>query len=280
VAVAKRSSLVVYPHVVPLEALQLPYQAPFGQVATRHSVLNDPVRTVGVRDYRPEDSFRHVHWKASARRQALQVRVFEPTMAYTLVLVLNVATFARHWEGTRTEILERAVSATASLASHAIKRRWLVGLAANGAMPNADQSIRVPPGRGPDQLSHLLEALAGVTSFTTAPFERFLLEESTRMAWGATLVIFTAVVTDEILASLTRLQRAGRQVVLMALTAEPPGAPPDLIVYHAPNEGVAFDPEQAGGRARFVLAQPGSLAQEPARGSRRPLPAGIQGSVQ
>jgi uncharacterized protein (DUF58 family) len=248
----RRDWLVVYPRLVPLDGLELPYQAPFGDVSVRQSIFQDPVRTVGVRDYRPSDSFRHVHWKASARRQNLQVRVFEPTTAHTLILMLNVATFARYWEGTRPEILERLVSATASIANYAIDQHWLAGLTANGAMPNADQPIRVPPGRGPDQLSFLLEALAGVTSFTTAPFERFLLQESSRLAWGATLVIVTAVVTDEILASLERLRDAGRRIVLVALTVEPPDLPPGLLAYHAPNEGLAFEPGQARGKVRLI----------------------------
>jgi uncharacterized protein (DUF58 family) len=254
--IRKRDWLVVYPRLVPLDDPELPYQAPFGDVPARHSIFEDPVRTVGVRDYRPSDSFRHVHWKASARRQNLQVRVFEPTTAYTMILVLNVATFSRHREGMRPEMLERAISATASIASYAADRRWLVGLTANGAMPNADQPIRVPPGRGPDQLSFVLEALAGVTSFTTSPFERFLLKESSRMAWGATLVIVTAVVTDEILASLTRLRDAGRRVVLVALTSEPPGLPSGLFGYHAPDEGLAFEPGVAKGKVRLVPIYP------------------------
>ena len=262
--VRRRDWLVVYPRVVPLENLELPYQAPFGDVATRDSVFHDPVRTAGVRDYRPEDSFRHIHWKASARRQNLQVRIFEPTTAYTTVLVLNVATFARHWEGTRPELLERLVCATGSLATFANERHWLVGLTANGAMPGADQPIRVPPGRGLDQLSFLLEALAGVTSFTTSPFERFLLQESSRMAWGATLVVVTAVVTDKIRASLAHLRAAGRRVVLVALTAGPPEPSPDLPIYYAPKEGLAFDPDQPQGKARLVPIE--------AKSSTRPSP--------
>jgi uncharacterized protein (DUF58 family) len=250
--VRRRDWLIVYPRLVPLEDLELPYQAPFGDVSARHSIFQDPVRTVGVRDYRPSDSFRHVDWKASARRQNLQVRVFEPTTAYTMILVLNVATFARHWEGTRPEVLERLVSAAASIASYAVDHRWLVGLTANGAMLGADQPIRVPPGRGPDQLSFVLEALAGVTSFTTTSFERFLLRESSRMAWGATLVVVTAVVTNEVLASLDRLRDAGRRVVLVALTAEAPEPPPGLLIYHAPNEGLAFEPGEAHGKARLI----------------------------
>jgi uncharacterized protein (DUF58 family) len=119
-------------------------------------------------------------------------------------------------------------------------------------MLGADQPIRVPPGRGPDQLSFVLEALAGVTSFTTTSFERFLLRESSRMAWGATLVVVTAVVTNEVLASLDRLRDAGRRVVLVALTAEAPEPPPGLLIYHAPNEGLAFEPGEAHGKARLI----------------------------
>ncbi len=277
--IEQRDSLIVYPRLVPLEDLELPYQAPFGDVAARRSIFQDPVRTIGVRDYQPEDGFRHVHWKASARRQQLQVRVFEPTTAYTLILVLNVATFARHWEGTRTEIMERAVSTTASLANHAVERRWLVGLTANGAMPNADQPIRVPPGRGPDQLSFLLEALAGVTSFTTASFEHFLLKESSRMAWGATLVVVTAVVTEAILVSLSRLRDAGRRVVLVALTSEPPRPFPGLIVYYAPNEGLAFDPENQGGKARLIPIEAKPAADSIPLAAGRRVPARVFGGV-
>ena len=240
-------------------------------------MFQDPVRTVGVRDYTPSDSFRHVHWKASARRQDLQVRVFEPTTAYTMVLVLNVATFARHWEGTRPEIMERVVCATASIANYATEHRWLVGLTANGAMPNADQPLRVPPGRGPDQLSFVLEALAGVTSFTTSPFEQFLLRESSRMAWGATLVVVTAVVTDAIMASLDRLRDAGRRVVLVALTPKPPDPPPGLLIYHAPQEGVAFEPEHAGGKAELIAIESQPVVHHHFLASRQPASVGRGG---
>ena len=131
----------------------------------------------------------------------------------------------------------------------------MVGLTANGAKPNADQPIRVPPGRGPDQLSFVLEALSGVTSYTTSSFERFLLRESSRMAWGATLVVVTAVVTDEIRISLNRLRGAGRRLVLIALTPELPPPTPGMLIYYSPNEGLAFDPSDAVDKARLIPVQ-------------------------
>jgi uncharacterized protein (DUF58 family) len=47
--------------------------------------LEDPLRTIDIRDYQPEDDLRHIHWKATARRAQLQVRAFEPAETLTLV---------------------------------------------------------------------------------------------------------------------------------------------------------------------------------------------------
>ena len=51
------SYLLVYPKVVPLERLGLPASSPFGDVPVRRQWLfEDPMRTVGVREYRPGDN--------------------------------------------------------------------------------------------------------------------------------------------------------------------------------------------------------------------------------
>ena len=75
-------------------------------------------------------------------------------------------------------------------------------------VPNSDQPLRVPPGRAPDQLGNVLEALALVTEFATGGIDAMLLRESPHLPWAATLVLVTAVVTDDILIALTRLHEA------------------------------------------------------------------------
>ena len=173
--------LVVYPQVVSLEALGFPPKEPLGDTKAMWRILEDPNRAVGIRDHRPEDGFRRIHWKASARRGELQVKVYEPTTSYNLVVFLNVATFAKHWEGTKPLLLEQTIAVAASIANHAVEQRYLVGLMANGSIPHSDQPIKVLPSRRPDQLARVLEALAAVTSFTTSTIEALLLAESPRL---------------------------------------------------------------------------------------------------
>ena len=245
-------TLVVYPQIWPLEELGLPPKEPFGEVKVRHSLFTDPIRTRGIRDYNPQDRFRDVHWKATARRGQLQTKIYDPSTGMTMAVFLNVATFTRHWMGYDPELLERAISVAASIANYGVQQGWGVGVYANGAIPNSDQAIRVPPSRSPEQLGNVLEALAAVTEFATSSIENMLLRESTHLPWVSTIVLVTAVVTPEMLIALLRLREAGRRVVLLALGDEPPpslsaGKRLDpLTIYHIPATAPAF---QAGHRS-------------------------------
>jgi uncharacterized protein (DUF58 family) len=236
--------LIVYPQVLPLEALGFPLKDPLGETKATWRIFEDPSRAVGVRDHQPQDSFRHVHWKATARRQELQAKVYEPTTSHNLVLFLNVTTFAMHWQGVNPLLLERAISVAASIASYGIGQRYILGLIANGSIPHSDQPIKVLPSRRPDQLARVLEALAAVTSFATSSIASLLMSESSRLPWGATLVVVTAVVTDELLVALWRLHGVGRRLVLVSLEdppSQPYVLPPAVLVYHLPASKLPFD---------------------------------------
>ena len=250
-----RDSIIVYPEVWPLSELGLTTRAPFGEVRTRRSLIQDPTRTRGIRDYRPEDSFRHIHWKASARRGELQTRVYEPTTDMNLLVALNVTTLPKIWMGVRPDLLERAVVVAASIANYAVEHKWTLGLLSNG-VPRSDQPIKVLPGRSPDQLSHVLEALAAVSSFATGSIEALLRAESPNLPLGPTLAVVTAVVGEELLATLIQLKQAGRRVVLISLAKDPP--PDDLegiLVHHLPEDARAF--------RRVTAALDGTLAGIP-----------------
>lgn len=210
-----REWLIVYPRVESLADLGLPPKEPFGPVKADTPLFEDPIRTVGVRDHRAEDGFGRIHWKATARRQQLQSRVYEPATGHNLVLVLNVATLAKHWQGYIPEQLERVVSIAASIAAHASEQRWPVGIIANGALPTSDQAIKVLPGRSPGQLTRIMEALAAVSPIATQQIEDLIRLESPRLPWGCTLVVVTALVTPQLKAGLADLAAEGRRVVLV-----------------------------------------------------------------
>jgi uncharacterized protein (DUF58 family) len=226
--------LVVFPPLLPVSEMELPAEDPFGDRRSRRRLFEDPNRPMGVRQYHPEDSFRRVHWPATARTGQLQVKVFQPTSGQVMVVCLNVSTFARHWEGVYPELMEHLVQVAATLVNQGVKEGYKVGLIANGCLAHADQPFCIPPGRSPQQLARLLEALAGVTSVVTAPFERFLLREAPRVPFGATLVILTAINTPGLPEVILQLKRHERRISLYSLAQDPPPAIPGVQVIHRP----------------------------------------------
>jgi uncharacterized protein (DUF58 family) len=209
--------LLVYPRVVDLPDLALPSREPIGEIRASRVLLADPSRVVGVRDYRTDDPFRSIHWKATARQGKLQVRVPEPTTALRLGIFLNLDTFDHYWEGLDLDLSERAIVVAASLAVWAEQTRYAVGIYANGLVAGSDQALRLPPGRGPGHLPRLLEGLAKVSPFSTLPFARVLAAEAPRFPYGATLAIVTSRMPEALAASLLQLLRAGHRVVLIPL---------------------------------------------------------------
>jgi uncharacterized protein (DUF58 family) len=231
---ARADLLTVFPSLLPFEALRLPAEDPFGDRRSRRRLYEDPNQPIGVRDYHPDDSFRRVHWPATAHTGQLQVKVYQPTSANVMVVCLNVSTFSRHWEGTYPALLEHLVQAAATLTTKGIEEGYRVGLISNGCLAHADQPFRIPPGRSPGQLARLLEALAGVTPVVTAPFERFLIKEVPRVPYGATLLIVTGVTSPELGEALVQLRHHGRQITLISFARTLPPEIPRIRTFHRP----------------------------------------------
>jgi uncharacterized protein (DUF58 family) len=231
--------LLVYPKVVPLDRLGLPAGNPFGDVPLqRQWLFEDPMRTVGVREYRPGDSSRRLHWKATARApgQALQVKLLEPTTTHRLHVLLNVGTSDQNWswQGYDPEALEAAITTAASVANWAAERGLLIGLAANARLFRSSAVVGIPPSRDPHQLMHIFEALARLVPMPSMSADAFVELESRHLALGTTVVMVSAVAGHALIHQLQRLKRAGHRPVLLLITSdEHPLAPLDGLPAYA-----------------------------------------------
>ena len=226
--------LTVFPEMVPLERLKLPAQDPFGDRKSRRPLFEDPGQVMGIRPYHPEDSFRRIHWPATARTGDLQVKVYQPVTARVVVICLNVTTAEHFWMGYNPEILEEMVKVCATLAYQGVEDGCAVGLFSNGCLAQADQPFRIQPGRSPNQLAVLLHALAGVTPYTSAPFETFLIRSMAAIPFGSTLILVTARVAEDLQNMLLRLKRYRHQITLITLDETPPPDLPGIRVIHLP----------------------------------------------
>ena len=227
--VPHRHTLVVYPKVVPLENLNLRAAHPLGDFALKRSQVADPLRLAGARDYRPGDSLRHIHWKATARRGTLQTKTFDPSASHQLLLFLNAQTLEHAYEGVVTEYLETAIVVTASVAQAGLEARYPVGLFTNGTAREVRHRVRLPASRHANQATHILETLAHLTPLVFFSFEDLLRAEMPSLPVGTTLIVVSAVVTESLLSVLLDVQARGHPVALI-MVGQPRGWLPTVDV--------------------------------------------------
>lgn len=225
--------LIVYPKIVPVETLGIPSMQPFGDIRTRSHIFQDPVLTMGIREYSSGDSLRRIHWKTTARLGSLQTKVFEPTTTVDMGIFLDVRTVKPPLWGVIPELLELAVVIAASLAKHSLDEGYRVGLYANQNQLSSDGFVRLPPSQHSDQLQHILEALAYLHPTETTPIASLIADESRYLPWGSTIVVISAQPTDALFFALSRVKRSGRKVALIRVgNSESPISSDGLTVYN------------------------------------------------
>jgi uncharacterized protein (DUF58 family) len=149
-----RQDIVVFPRLLPLAEPDLPFLDFFGIDPTK-GLVEDPARYEGTREYTGNKPAKNIHWKASARLNVLQEKLFEPTSHAKLFLVLDGRGFA---EARDEAGFERALEAAASLASLFAEKGASIAIATDREV--LDFPTALPLGRGPEHLGTVLEFLA------------------------------------------------------------------------------------------------------------------------
>lgn len=223
--------LMVYPKVVPVTELGLPFERPGGEVKATRKVIEDPLRMATVREYVPGDSPRHIHWKNSARAAKLQTKVFDPSANPTLVIFCDLQTHYYPYNFV-PEFLELVITACASIALHALDMRQAVGLYVNGGPRNAGYWTFVPPGRSPSQATQILDTLAPLVGFRLVPLHQLLRRAIPVLPYGSTIMPITATVNDELFATLLRIRDAGHPINLLTVGDQAPKVPAIFETFH------------------------------------------------
>jgi len=216
---AQIDTLLVYPRIVPLTALGLPSDRPFGEFRAMRRLAEDPLRLNGTRAYVSGDSMRHIHWKATARRAALQSKTFDASANRPLALFLNINTHEHAWEGFDPDLQEFAITATASLARWAWEQGQAVGLFANAVMQPGARIVGIRPAGHRDQLTLIFEALARIVPYGRWPLEESLRYEGLHLPYGTTIVVVTALLTEPLRRTLLYLHDRGFALALVTLGA-------------------------------------------------------------
>jgi uncharacterized protein (DUF58 family) len=219
----------VFPHVYDVAGLApLGAQRSLAPHEVTASRTGQGLLYLGVRDYRPGDDLRQVHWPATARRGTLVVKEREVDLAPYFTLFVDLD--RRHRAGTgRKSTHEYVVRTAASIVWSAIRAGGFVQLEGAGRRP-----LHVPPGRGETHLAFALYELIRAVQDGGTPLPEIVLQHLPSVPPGSTVVLLSGTFfvelgpLDEVLEGL-RVRGARPVVVLVnnfsfpAISGWPPG---------------------------------------------------------
>ena len=238
VTVAKPQTVLILPKRYPMSNLALPGNMKYQQGGVAQAAnVGESEEFVSLRDYRPGDPLRHIHWKSWARTGRPIVKEFQEEFFVRHALILD--TFA---EQAFSPVFEEAVSVAASFAANVDTQDTLLDLMFVGP-----KAFCFTAGRGLAHTEQMLEILAAVNTCQDKPFESLstLVVQHTAAVSGCICVLLQ---WDEARQNLVKQIDAMGIPVLV------------LIVTEAGAERI--DPGPVGAAVEFHQLETGKIAEQ------------------
>jgi len=198
-----QDTYTVYPTISTLPAIELPSGDSGGTSRTHRRAWELTAEVASVRPYLPGDALSRIHWRSTARHEALQVKNFDLRPSGDLWLILDLEAAAQLGEAQQSTE-EYAVVLAASLAYRALRENRAVGLVSSDA-----QKTMLRPTKGRAQLWPILRTLARVSADGALPLDLVLEEVAPTLGRGVTAVVITPALEAAWLGGLLLLKRYG-----------------------------------------------------------------------
>ena len=161
---------IVFPNIYDVKENFLPSKLKQGDLALNSSLFDDPFFPVGTREYEPGDQFHHIHWKASAKTQQLQTKVFTRVANVSVLFVVNIAgkySVLSDFE----DILELLASYIDACYKEDIPFSFAINIRASGKTP----FVNLPIGSGDTHRIQAMEILSILSiANSIIPFDKLL----------------------------------------------------------------------------------------------------------
>lgn len=178
--------IVVPPKELPSVRLSEVFGGFMGEVSVTRFILEDPVLTLGFREYTGREPMKSISWAQSARANRLMVRKNDYTLEPSVAVILNVATALPN----RAEALEQTFSLARTVCSMLEKRGIKYSFSSNATFPGGSDALTsATEGLGTRHFSGILERLGRASYEPSVSLSRLLEREAFRQTSAGRILI-------------------------------------------------------------------------------------------
>ncbi len=192
-----RTEFIIYPTPLPVKGLEERFHVTIGSQRTTFSPFEDQLSPMGTRDYLSSDPFHRINWKASARTQSLQTKVYERVHDITWVFVVNISESTRMRNTYVSHNIENILSYVTYMCQFATEKGYAYEIHINARKAGSPPYFHLHEGMGKEHLRHALEFLARVnTEELIFPYENLLYRVDQDLYKTKTLFLFGEVTPE------------------------------------------------------------------------------------
>lgn len=219
---AIEKELIVFPKKIDLQKSLIPIGSLNGDVSVKRWIIEDPLMTIGIREYTGNEPEKFIHWPSSARYGNLMVKNFDFTSDNSVLIALNLETMKPSWEPPEEDLIEKVISLARGVMEEFEEAKIPYGLAINRNDIDLSQERGYfhYPGLGESHLEHILRILGRLDYRVPPFFETTLMDISRRQSNYTTAVIITARVLETYIEPLNQLSRNVSRAVVISLEEE------------------------------------------------------------
>ncbi|MED1204269.1 DUF58 domain-containing protein [Heyndrickxia acidicola] len=172
-----------------------------------NSLFFNPSDLIGTREYQTGDAFQHIHWKASARMQVLQTKVYSNVSSKNWLFILNV-----ECEGLYPDSLENFISFLA----------YVVDFALNGNIPftlvsNVRSSLDIPyyylkEGEGGVHGQKAFDFLSAISSLSLNVPVQYMMKHLETQALAFSTIVYFGKSDPKTMNTFSAFKQAGSSV--------------------------------------------------------------------
>lgn len=243
----RRDYVTVLPTYDLIEEFQVGTRRRLADISVARSLFEDPSSIRGIREYRPGDAMKSIHWRSSARTGELRTKLYDPVMEAGATVILDFhqdSWSTPNYNDRAKDPSEMAIQIACTISRYLWDGGWKVGFFTNGRDPlglagmtlgearasntlgdalaaarqrRKDERlapISVPARRAAEQFAVIRENLGRLTLSDGLRIEDALLEELAHIEREQALVFITGETTEDFIASLSRVRALGYRIML------------------------------------------------------------------
>jgi uncharacterized protein (DUF58 family) len=232
--------ILITPPILPLPQIEVASGGQAGDGRFSAGTLEPSVVVSTIRDYKPEDPLRHIHWPLTAKHNQLTTRTFENTPTGSWWIIQDMNPLVQVGDSA-TNSIEVGIILSASLAYKGIKSGKAVGLIASD-----QQHTWISPQHASDQTMKILRSLA-LAEPGDLPLAELLSKSRGGINRAASIIIITSDLGTDWWSPLIWLKAKGLIPTVLVMDPSSFGghSNPNLLLKRLHNAGISAYPIRA-----------------------------------